>query len=150
MLWSIIHFLHNDEKKNNNKNIKRKKEEKEKKAYFRGIIQAIVSQSEGAFNRGVADDSGPDCCTVRHLMTKKRPQMLSLCTASFKNRPLTCQNDKQNAKKKKRKKILTCGWHYDSVKYACCESCNAFLQRSVIQPSSLCSSKAMKLYKPLG
>lgn len=59
---------------------KKKKEE----AYFRGIIQAIVSQSEGAFNRSVAHDSGPDCCTVRHLMSKKRLQMLSLCTASFK------------------------------------------------------------------
>lgn len=78
---------------------KKKKEE----AYFRGIIQAIVSQSEGAFNRSVAHDSGPDCCTVRHLMSKKRLQMLSLCTASFKkNRPLTCQNDTNKREKRKK------------------------------------------------
>lgn len=78
------------------------KKAKKKKAYFRGIIQAIMSQSEGAFNRGVAHDSGPDCCTVRHLMSKKRPQMLSLCTASFKDRPLTCQNDTNKMEKRKK------------------------------------------------
>lgn len=78
---------------------KKKKEE----AYFRGIIQAIVSQSEGAFNRSVAHDSGPDCCTVRHLMSKKRLQMLSLCTASFKKQASYLSEWHKQKREKKKK-----------------------------------------------